>query len=83
MHELFSAEKDTCYACPIACKWLVDAPRLDGTSGHLAGVEYESLAGLGSQTQSSDPLAIIQTGDLCNRLGVDTISAGADDCVGD
>ncbi|HZQ07336.1 MAG TPA: aldehyde ferredoxin oxidoreductase family protein, partial [Anaerolineae bacterium] len=77
MHEMFPPEKDTCYACPVACKWLVNAPRLDGTTGHLAGVEYESLAGLGSQTQSSDALAILQTGDLCNRLGIDTISAGA------
>ena len=77
MHEQWIPEKDTCYACPIACKWLIDAPRLDGTQGHLAGVEFESLAGLGAQTESSDPLAIIQTGDLCNRLGIDTISAGA------
>lgn len=77
MHDIFPPEKDTCYACPIACKWLVNAPRLDGTTGHLAGVEYESIAGLGAQTQSNDPLAVIQAGDLCNRLGIDTISAGA------
>lgn len=77
MHEQWIPEKDTCYACPIACKWTVHAPRLEGTTGPLAGVEYESLAGLGAQTASSDPLAVIQTGDFCNRLGLDTISAGA------
>ncbi len=77
MHEQWIPEKDTCYACPIACKWLINAPRLDGSTGHLAGVEFESIAGLGAQSASSDPLAIIQTGDLCNRLGIDTISAGA------
>lgn len=77
MHEQWIPEKDTCYACPIACKWGINAPRLDATQGHLAGVEFETLAGLGAQSQSSDPLAIIQTGDLCNRLGIDTISAGA------
>ena len=70
-------EKNTCYACPIACKWTVNAPRLDGSEGHLAGPEYESLAGLGAQTQNDDPLAVIQAADLCSRLGIDTISAGA------
>jgi aldehyde:ferredoxin oxidoreductase len=70
-------ERNTCYACPIACKWTVNAPRLDGGEGHLAGPEYESLAGLGAQTQNDDPLAVIQAADLCSRLGIDTISAGA------
>jgi aldehyde:ferredoxin oxidoreductase len=32
---------------------------------------------LGAQTQTNDPLAIIQAADVCNRLGMDTISAGA------
>jgi aldehyde:ferredoxin oxidoreductase len=45
--------------------------------GHLAGPEYESLAGVGAQTQNDDPLAVIQAADLCTRLGMDTISAGA------
>ena len=77
MQEHWSPEKDTCYACPIGCKWTVNAPRLDGSEGHLAGPEYESLAGLGAQTQNNDPLAVIRAADLCTRLGIDTISAGA------
>jgi aldehyde:ferredoxin oxidoreductase len=77
MHELWPPKQDTCYACPIACKWSVNAPQLQGGEGHLAGPEYESLAGLGAQTQSNDPLAVIQSADLCNRLGMDTISTGA------
>ncbi|HFQ94818.1 MAG TPA: hypothetical protein ENK32_12450 [Anaerolineae bacterium] len=77
MQALFPSKKDTCYACPVACKWTVTAPQIEGGTGHLAGPEYETLAGLGSQTQVNDPLAVIQTGDLCNRLGLDTISAGA------
>ena len=77
MHELWPPKQDTCYACPIACKWTVQAPRLEGGVGHLAGPEYESLAGLGAQTQTNDPLAVIQASDLCHRMGIDTISAGA------
>ncbi len=77
MHEAWPPKQDTCYACPIACKWTINAPQLEGTHGRLAGPEYESLAGLGAQTQNNDPLAVIQASDLCNRLGLDTISAGA------
>lgn len=77
MQAQFPAKKDTCYACPVACKWTVEAPLLEGGEGHLAGPEYETIAGLGSQVMVNDPLAVIQTGDLCNRLGLDTISVGA------
>ncbi len=77
MHARWTPQKSTCFACPVGCKWSVNAPRLDGSEGHLSGPEYESLAGLGAQTQNSDPLAVIQAADLCNRLGIDTISAGA------
>ena len=77
MKEIWPSEKDTCYACPIGCKWTTRAPLLEGGKGHLAGPEYESLAGLGAQTLNQDPLAVIQAADLCNRLGLDTISAGA------
>lgn len=77
MQALWPSKQDTCYACPVACKWTIDAPRLIGHEGHIAGPEYESLAALGSQTMANDPLAVIQSADLCNRLGIDTISAGS------
>ena len=77
MQECWPTHKDTCYACPIGCKWTVTAPRLDDSEGHLAGPEYESLAGLGAQTPVNDPLAVIQAADLCTRLGIDTISTGS------
>jgi aldehyde:ferredoxin oxidoreductase len=77
MQTQFPPKKDTCYACPVGCKWTVNAPQINGGNGHLAGPEYESITGLGAQTQVNDPLAVIQSADLCNRLGIDTISAGA------
>ncbi|MFM8319761.1 MAG: aldehyde ferredoxin oxidoreductase family protein [Chloroflexota bacterium] len=76
MQAQFPSQKDTCYACPVACKWTAEAPASSG-GGHLAGPEYESLAALGAQVQVSDALAVMQAGDLCNRLGIDTISTGA------
>jgi aldehyde:ferredoxin oxidoreductase len=77
MQTQFPAKKDTCYACPVGCKWDVDAPRIDGSEGYLAGPEYETITGLGSQVEVDDPLSVIQAGDLCNRLGLDTISTGS------
>ncbi|MCJ7626671.1 MAG: hypothetical protein MUO76_24530, partial [Anaerolineaceae bacterium] len=77
MQSLFETKKDTCYACPVSCKWSAEAPQIDGKMDYLKGPEYESIAGLGSQVQVSDPLRVIQAGDLCNRLGIDTISIGA------
>ena len=77
MQAQFPPKKDTCYACPVGCKWSTKAERLDGSAGHLAGPEYESISGLGSQVLVSDPLAVIQSADLCNRLGMDTISTGS------
>ncbi len=77
MQAQFPAKKDTCYACPVACKWNVNAQRPNGELNHLAGPEYESLVGLGSQNLINDPLSVIQSADLCNRLGIDTISVGA------
>ena len=73
----YPTRKDTCYACPVGCKWTTRAPLPDGHEGHMAGPEYESITGLGAQVQVSDPLEVIRAGDLCNRLGLDTISAGA------
>ncbi len=78
MQTLWPEKKDTCYACPIGCKWRIeDAPLRDGGRGHLAGPEYESIAGLGAMSMITDPLAVIQAADLCNSLGIDTISTGA------
>lgn len=77
MQAQFPAKKDTCYACPVGCKWTVAAQGIDGAVGDLAGPEYETITGLGSQVLINNPLRVIQAGDLCNRLGIDTISVGA------
>lgn len=77
MQTEFPSKKDTCYACPVACKWSLEAQRNDGNLGRMSGPEYESLAGLGAQVQVSETLSVIQSVDLCNRLGIDTISTGS------
>jgi aldehyde:ferredoxin oxidoreductase len=70
--------RDTCYACAVRCKRVVEAEwngrSIDPESG---GPEYEMLATFGSYCDIDDPLALAYTNQLCNQYGVDTISAGA------
>jgi len=72
MTEKYLVKKHPCYRCPIACgrynKW-------DGKEG--AGPEYETIWVFGSDCGIHDYDAIHEANDLCNKLGLDTISVGA------
>lgn len=63
-----------CFACPIRCgkdvKVIVGPYK--GTVVH--GPEYETCAGFGANLLNDDVNIIIAANDLCNRLGIDTIS---------
>ncbi len=64
-----------CSSCPIRCAKDVhvrQGPHA-GDKGH--GPEYETLAGFGANCLNDDPHVIIAANDLCNRNGLDTISA--------
>lgn len=61
-----------CMACPIRCGREV---RFEGIDG--AGPEYETVAMLGSMCLVDDIRAVSRANDLCNRLGIDTISTGS------
>jgi len=67
-----------CWHCPIGCGGIMKA----GTSDYKyeAGAhkpEYETLAMFGSNLLNSNLASIIKANDICNRYGLDTISAGA------
>jgi aldehyde:ferredoxin oxidoreductase len=67
----------TCYSCAIRCAKIIKVKEgpCRGIYGH--GPEYETLAGFGSNLLNEDYEVIIAANDLCNRLGMDTISASA------
>jgi aldehyde:ferredoxin oxidoreductase len=71
-------DRDTCYACAIRCKRVVeiqDGPyKVDPFYG---GPEYETLATFGSYCGIDDLAAIAYANQLCNMYGMDTISCGA------
>ena len=66
-----------CQGCVIACGRVVDVP--DGpyaAQGKTKGPEYETVCSFGSQLLVDDLAQITALGNLCDRLGLDTISAG-------
>ena len=70
--------RDTCYACTVRCKRVVEIN--DGplpVNPHYGGPEYETLSTFGSYCGVSDLNAIAYANELCNLYGMDTISCGA------
>jgi aldehyde:ferredoxin oxidoreductase len=70
--------RDTCYACVVRCKRVVEitegAYKVDPKYG---GAEYETLSTFGSYCGVNDLAAINLANQMCNEHGVDTIAAGA------
>jgi aldehyde:ferredoxin oxidoreductase len=78
MADTILIRRDTCYACVVRCKRVVEvkegAYRAEPRYG---GPEYETLSTFGSYCGISDMAAIAQANQICNSHGVDTIACGA------
>ena len=78
MTETILKERDTCFACVVRCKRVVevdDGPFL--VDPRYGGPEYETLATMGSYCGISDLAAVARANQLCNMYGMDTIACGA------
>lgn len=70
--------RETCYACVVRCKRVVDIQ--DGpykVDPYYGGAEYETLGTFGSYCAVRDLAAINLANQVCNQHGVDTIACGA------
>jgi aldehyde:ferredoxin oxidoreductase len=66
-------EKGTCSACAFACK----LPTRDEAAGvETEGPEFETAMAFGSNAGINDTVDVMQSNELCDRYGLDTISAG-------
>ena len=76
--EKILAKTNTCYMCAMACRRVSN--KGEGkyllAEDNVEGVEYESLSMLASNLGIDDVFAVNVMNDLCNKLGLDTISAG-------
>jgi aldehyde:ferredoxin oxidoreductase len=70
-------KKTSCHKCPVHCKAEIEITkgRHKGFSGGRP--EYESVIDLGSLCGLTDPDELIYLSNLCNILGMDTISTGS------
>jgi aldehyde:ferredoxin oxidoreductase len=75
MSETILKERDTCFACAIRCKRVVEVEgKVDPFYG---GPEYETCATFGSYCGVTDLSDVALANQLCNMYGLDTISCGA------
>jgi aldehyde:ferredoxin oxidoreductase len=78
MSKTILKDRDTCYACTVRCKRVVEV-----TNGHhpvkalYGGPEYETLSTFGSYCGIDNLEAVAYANQLCNMYGMDTISCGA------
>ena len=77
MSETILKGRDTCYACTVRCKRVVEAEAPYKLDPRYGGPEYETLSTFGSYCGIDDLEAIAYASELCNVYGIDTISCGA------
>lgn len=70
--------RDTCYACAVRCKRVVEIQDPDIQVDPIyGGPEYETLTMFGTACCVDDLRVLCKASELCNAYGLDTISCGA------
>ncbi len=72
----FQTRKYGCASCPIACGGICDVSDGKYPVGEVHKPEYETIGAFGPLCLCDDLETIIKLHDMCNRSGLDTISAG-------
>jgi len=75
--ERLMVKRSGCFRCPVRCGRLVEVTKGPFTTGGIVeGPEYETVAAMGSLCMVDNLEAIAKANELCNRLGLDTMSTG-------
>jgi aldehyde:ferredoxin oxidoreductase len=74
--DLYWERDTTCLKCPVACgkDFKVEGGEFAGTRWKMP--EYESIFALGSMQENANAASLIKANELCDQLGMDTISMG-------
>ncbi|MEL7650206.1 MAG: aldehyde ferredoxin oxidoreductase family protein [Sedimentibacter sp.] len=77
MAETILKKREGCFSCPIRCKRVVEVNRENLTvDPKFGGPEYETIGAMGSMCGIDNLELIAKTHEICNDMGIDTISTG-------
>jgi len=76
MHDTILSGRRACLQCPIACGRHIKVTEGPYAPMDCEGPEYETIGTLGGLCMVDDLVAVAKANQLCNRYGLDTISAG-------
>ncbi len=65
-----------CYSCVIACTKLSAVREGEYAGAVVEGPEHETVYALGALCENNNLASIVKANELCDRLGIDTISTG-------
>lgn len=68
--------REGCYSCVVKCIRIVEADKPYPVDPKYGGPEYETTAAFGSLCMNDDLVVVSKANELCNKLGIDTISTG-------
>ena len=78
MTDTILKKRDTCYACAVRCKRVVETEyQGHKVDPYYGGAEYETIAAFGSMCGIGSLEAVSLFHQICNEYGVDTITCGA------
>jgi aldehyde:ferredoxin oxidoreductase len=78
MEDTILVRNDTCYACAVRCKRVVETEWAGRpVAPNSGGPEYETIGTFGSYCEVDDLRAIAYANMICNEYGLDTIGTGA------
>lgn len=77
MADTILVKREGCFACPVRCKRVVEVKNEDiKVDPKFGGPEYETIGAMGSMCDIGNLEVIAKAHELCNDLGLDTISTG-------
>jgi aldehyde:ferredoxin oxidoreductase len=74
--EEIRVDMDSCFACPVKCKKVVEFTDPYQVDRAYGGPEYETIGALGSTCGINDLKAVAKGSEMCNAYSLDTISTG-------
>jgi aldehyde:ferredoxin oxidoreductase len=75
--QTYMVGRDTCFGCPIRCKWIVEVNDAEyQVNRKYGGPEYETAGAFGSNCGNNDLRVVNMANQICNANGLDTIGTG-------